>query len=137
MNTGHCLFTLQGHVEQIRSVTFRPDGQVFASGSDDQTVRLWETSSGRCLATFWGQSGRVQSVAFSPDGQVLVSGHSDGIVKLWDIKEGICTKTLRSTKPYEAMNITNVSGLTGAQKAMLKALGAVEDEAPMDRHEEE
>jgi hypothetical protein len=35
-------------------------------------------------------------------------------------------KTLRSDRPYEGMNITGVTGITDAQKATLKALGAIE-----------
>jgi hypothetical protein len=43
------------------------------------------------------------------------------------LQTGECLKTLRSDRPYERMNITGVKGLTEAQKATLKALGAVED----------
>ena len=46
----------------------------------------------------------------------------------WDVQTGECLKTLRIDRPYELMNITGVKGLTEAQKATLKALGAVEDE---------
>ena len=40
---------------------------------------------------------------------------------------GECLKTLRADRPYERMNITGATGLSDAQKAALKALGAVED----------
>src|SRR6266480_2489219 len=40
----------------------------------------------------------------------------------------LITQTLRSDRPYEHMNITDVKGLTVDQKAMLKALGAIEDD---------
>jgi hypothetical protein len=43
------------------------------------------------------------------------------------IETGECVKTLRSDRPYERMNITGVKGLTNAEIATLKALGAVED----------
>ena len=32
---------LQGHTEWVTSVSFSPDGQTLASGSWDNTVRLW------------------------------------------------------------------------------------------------
>jgi WD40 repeat protein len=73
-----------------------------------------------------GHSKRVRSVAFHPEGKILASGSVDETIKLWDVKTGECLKTLRADRPYEGMNITDVTGLTEAQKATLKALGAVE-----------
>jgi hypothetical protein len=35
--------------------------------------------------------------------------------------------TLRSDRPYERMNITQVKGLTEVQKATLRSLGAIEE----------
>jgi hypothetical protein len=49
------------------------------------------------------------------------------LVISWDINTAECLRTLRAKKLYEGMNITSVTGLTEAQKALLKALGAVED----------
>ncbi|MBW4568761.1 MAG: hypothetical protein KME31_12260 [Tolypothrix carrinoi HA7290-LM1] len=67
----------------------------------------------------------VRSVAFCPDGQTLVSGSEDGTVKLWDVLTGECLKTFINERPYEGMNITDVTGLTSVSIASLKALGAI------------
>ncbi|BAY25138.1 WD-40 repeat-containing protein [Calothrix sp. NIES-2100] len=123
---GRCLSILQGHSNWIWSVTFSPDGQTLASGGDDQTVRLWSVNDGKCIYILQAHINRVWSVAFHPDGQILASGSGDGTIKLWNVKTGECIKTLQVERPYEGMNITGITGLTAAQIATLKALGAVE-----------
>jgi WD40 repeat protein len=57
---------------------------------------------------------------------MVVSGSDDGTTKIWDVQAGECTKTLRRDRPYVGMNFTAATGLTEAQKATLRALGAIE-----------
>ncbi|MFE1744556.1 NB-ARC domain-containing protein [Coleofasciculus sp. H7-2] len=123
--SGKCLKTFHGHTNGVWSVAFSPDGQILASASD-RTVQLWDVSSGECLKAFQGHTNGVWSVVFSPDSRILASAGQDEMIKLWDVATGECLNTLRSERPYEGMNITGVTGLTDAQKAALKALGAVE-----------
>ena len=71
---GEALALLTGHTGWINSVAFSPDGNTLASGSGDQTVRLWDVSTGTLLNTLTGHTNDVESVAFSPDGNTLASG---------------------------------------------------------------
>lgn len=126
ISTGECSMVLHGHTSLIKSVAFSPDGRLLVSGSNDMTARIWEVSSGHSLRTLYGHTNQVRSVIFSPDGKILASSSYDSTIKLWDVQTGECIKTLRSDRPYERMDITDVKGLNDAQKAMLRALGAIE-----------
>jgi tetratricopeptide (TPR) repeat protein len=69
-------------------VAFSPDGQRLASGSVDNTVKLWDARTGQELLTLRGHTGSVTSVAFSPDGQRLFSRDSSGKMLAWDASTG-------------------------------------------------
>ncbi|HEX7735546.1 MAG TPA: WD40 repeat domain-containing protein [Ktedonobacteraceae bacterium] len=81
------LRTLTGHRDPVLSVAFSPDGQTLASGSWDNTIKLWNLATGKELRTFTGHRDPVLSVAFSPDGQTLASGGLKDI-KLWNLATG-------------------------------------------------
>ena len=80
--------TLKGHAGRVKSVAFSPDGQRLASGSDDNTCKIWDSATGKELFDLKGHAGWVYSVAFSPDGQRLASGSRGQTVKIWDIATG-------------------------------------------------
>src|SRR5881398_2323492 len=64
----------KGHGERVASVAFSPDGKVLATGSFDNTVKLWDFATGKELHNLKGHTNQVYSVAFSPDGNLLASG---------------------------------------------------------------
>jgi WD40 repeat protein len=74
-----------GHHNQVRSVSFSPDGKTFLTGSKDQNAILWDLQ-GHILHVFSGHSEVINSVAFSPDGERIFTGSADGTARMWSIK---------------------------------------------------
>ncbi|OCK96077.1 putative G-protein beta WD 40 repeat-containing protein [Cenococcum geophilum 1.58] len=66
--------TLTGHSDGVRAVAFSPDGKQIASGSSDETIKLWDAMTGDLQKPLAGHSGSVRAVAFSPDGRQIASG---------------------------------------------------------------
>ncbi len=126
IRTGTCLHLLEGHCGWIFSLAFSRDSRTLASASNDNTIKLWDVSTGICLLTLEEHKNWVMSVDFSPQSDILASGSGDGTIKLWNLETGICQSTWKLERFYEGMKIGGATGLSEAQKATLKALGAVD-----------
>ncbi|OBQ39470.1 MAG: ribosome assembly protein 4, partial [Anabaena sp. MDT14b] len=91
--------TLKGHESPVSSVGFSPDGKKLASGSFDNTIKIWDVTTGKVLNTLKGHESPVSSVGFSPDGKKLASGSFDKTIKIWDVTTG---KVLNTLKGHES-----------------------------------
>lgn len=116
---------LQGHVDAILSVAFSPDGHTLATASADHTLRLWNSYTGELQQTLRGHTQAIQSVAFSGNGQSLISGGKDCTLRQWNLPSGHCQRVFKTHQPYDGMNITDVTGLSDAQRNILHSLGAI------------
>jgi len=83
---------LEGHADEVWSVSFSPDGQLIATASSDETVKLW-SRKGQELTTLIGHKGIVASVSFSPDSQIIATASFDKTIKLWN-REGQEIRTI-------------------------------------------
>jgi WD40 repeat protein len=78
--TGTELLTCKGHIRNVTSVAFSPDGKRLVS-TGAGTVKVWDAQKGLELLTMKGANAPV---ALSPDGHWLFSGTGDGKVTIWD-----------------------------------------------------
>src|SRR5688572_10858448 len=104
------------HSKPVNAIAFSPDGAWLASGANDDTIKMWDTSTGYVLRTLYGHSSNVNALAVSPDGKLLASGSGDMIstreiptfkqggivggardntVRIWEVQSGREIRTLR------------------------------------------
>ena len=97
------LYTLTGHTNWVLCVSYSPCGSMIATGSMDNTVRLWDSALGKCIGntTLKGHSKWISSLTWEPlhlisPGQRprLASGSKDGTVRVWDTTLRVCVMTM-------------------------------------------
>jgi WD40 repeat protein len=93
--TLHRQHTLSANTSPIRGVAFSADSTLLASGGDDPTIRIWETSTGQCLRLLQGHTSWVSSLAFAPHSALLASGSEDQSVRLWNSHTAACLHNLQ------------------------------------------
>ena len=72
----------------VVAVVFSPDGRTLATGSTDDTVKLWQVITGLELMTLKEFKSDVHVLLFSPDGRTLAGGtvpmwKGSGPARLW------------------------------------------------------
>lgn len=80
--------TLSAHSDMVWSVVFSPDGQTLASGSEDETIKIWDVQTRKVIRTLSGHIGPIWSLAISPDKQTLASSSGDKTIQLWNLQTG-------------------------------------------------
>lgn len=80
----HQLWSSPGALNEIRKVTFSPDGRLVAIAGDDGTIRFCEMAAGAELTSLRSHTAGVAALAFSHHGKWLASASQDTI-KLWEI----------------------------------------------------
>jgi WD40 repeat protein/transcriptional regulator with XRE-family HTH domain len=115
----------EGHNGFIWDIDWAHEHDLLVSAGTDGTVRWWDPQQGVLLAMVQAHDGWIRAVRISPDGQTVASCGEDGVIKLWDMHSHQHLATLRAERPYERLDISRTRGLTNAQQAALRALGAV------------
>lgn len=115
VNTGQCYVSAippQHHKGSINCVKYAINGKLYATGSADGTIKIWDGVSSRCINTFADAHGghEIYSVAFSKNGKYLLSSGKDSLVKLWELS------TSRALIAYTG------AGTTGKQEHSTQAV---------------
>lgn len=79
---------LVGHAGWSKTCDISSDGRKALSGSQDNSIRLWDLRSGKEIGKFEGHEDDVNCVIFSPSMSNALSGSTDKTVRLWDLDLG-------------------------------------------------
>ncbi|QJW93650.1 WD40 repeat domain-containing protein [Frigoriglobus tundricola] len=74
---------LTGHKRGVYTVAWNRTGTMLASGSNDHTVRLWDTTTWAPFDPLF-QGTNVYGVAFTADGKLLACACADNLIRMWD-----------------------------------------------------
>ena len=87
--------TLTGHRSPVTVVVTHPVYSLLASGSEDTTIRIWDTETNQYERTLKGHTGAITGLAFDSKGFLLASCSIDMSAKIWDMNNYSCTKTIK------------------------------------------
>lgn len=101
------LYTRKAHDKDINAINVHHSGQLFASASQDKTVKIWSAEEGEVQGILRGHKRGVWTVQFSPaqlpaiqgeDGPVtgkgvVLTGSGDKTIKLWNLASYTCVRT--------------------------------------------
>lgn len=81
---------------------------LFATASNDGTVKVWETASRKCFDVFDEARCPVTAVEFLPCGQYVVAVSKDGFLRIWNLKEdGLVFEIQAHDAPITSLSISN------------------------------
>lgn len=98
-HSGRITATLKGHGNEVRGLSFSPDGKLIAAtgGNPSQfgEIKIWDVATASEARSWRGHRDNITSIAFSPDGGMLATGSYDKLLKLWDVATGAEIRTLK------------------------------------------
>ncbi len=117
----------------MNSVSFSGDSRWVASGSWDNTVRVWDVTNGDQIQIFKGHTNPIWSVSFSKNGTQIVSGSYDNTVRLLelDIDQDLHMQLrVRWIAGQPALSLANTdfrgaTGLTADQRRLIQQRGGL------------
>merc|ERR1719510_927159 len=86
VSSGQCVFTLLGHDNWIRGLSWHPGGKYLLSASDDKSLRIWDIAHKRCSKRLEAHSHFATSIDFHRSHPYVITGSVDQTIKVWECR---------------------------------------------------
>lgn len=90
---------LISHTDIVRCIELDEKGQRIFSGSDDKTIKIWNSSNFKLLETLKGHRNKIMCLKYIVKTDILISGSLDSRIIVWDL-EGKKSKNVFSGHKY-------------------------------------
>jgi len=99
------LDVLHDHSGAINCMAVSEDGSILATGSDDNTIRLWTAKTPRCdcIGILAGHTNYITCVVIEEI--FVISGSVDKTVRKWDMATCVCLAVCLSVCPASTWNV--------------------------------
>ncbi|KAF2014707.1 WD40 repeat-like protein [Aaosphaeria arxii CBS 175.79] len=96
-------YTRKAHDKDINALDIDPTGKLFASASQDKTVKIYSATEGEAIGVLRGHRRGVWTVKFAPTSSqvpggggkgLIATGSGDKTVKIWNLSDYSCLLTL-------------------------------------------
>ena len=109
---------LKGHDDHVITC-LQFSGNTIVSGSDDNTLKVWNATTSKCMRTLTGHTGGVWSSQMKDN--IIVSGSTDRMLRVWDAETGECTQTLYGhTSTVRCLHLHDNIVVSGSRDATLR-----------------
>jgi len=83
--TGEREAVLLAHSRLVTGIGLSPNGDLFATGSEDGRIKIWDAKRRRAVATMEPDQGEIVDVRFDPAGRFLAAASAHGALLLYDL----------------------------------------------------
>jgi WD40 repeat protein len=105
------IHVLEGHSKKVNTVAFSPNSQTVISGSEDESLRIWDIETGRCVLHLDGHTGPITRVSWGSSDSEIISSSLDKSIKYWNCKSGKVNKEIKFSGPVNHMEYIPATGV--------------------------